>query len=243
MTRPWIGITCALSAERCNDLAPQNPFYHVYTSYCEAIRAAGGRPILLPPVSSDDAEAEELVDGLDGLFFTGGGLSTASKSAPLLKLMDQQPIRSAAEVALVLACRKKKLPVIGSCRGHQMICESLGGRLSDRTLEGHSQKYPFYEPCHRITITENSKLAAIVGAEDWDVNSMHRQFVETCPDGFLANAYGPEGTVEGMEAADPDWFCITFQYHPESMTRDSRAIAMMTRFVEEAKKQQNKRKG
>jgi len=243
MERPWIGITCALSSERCNDLSPQSPFYHVSTPYCEAIWAAGGRPVILPPLSSNTAEAEELIDGLDGLFFTGGGLSTVSKTAPLQKLMEQQPIRSAAEVALVLACQKKKLPTIGSCRGHQMICESLGGRLSDETVEGHRQQYPFYDPCHRITITENSKLASIVGAEDWDVNSMHRQYVETCPEGFIPNAFGPEETNEGMEAVDPNWFCITFQYHPEFMVRDDRAIALMKRFVDEAKNHREKRKG
>ena len=242
MKRPWIGITCALSKERSNDLSPQNPFFHVYTSYCEAIWAAGGRPVLLPPVSNDAAEAEDLVDGLDGLFFTGGGLSTAPKTGIVLKLMDQQPIRSKAEVALVLACQNKKLPTIGSCRGHQVICESLGGSLSDLVLEGHLQKYPFSAPCHRITIAENSKLASIVGKEDWDVNSMHRQYVELCPDGFVANAFGPEGTIEGMESADPDWFCISFQYHPESMIYDERAIVLMNRFIDEAKNYHESRK-
>ena len=62
MKRPLIGITCGLSSERCNDLSPNLPFYHVYSIYCEAIWNAGGRPVILPPVNP--SEIEETADGL-----------------------------------------------------------------------------------------------------------------------------------------------------------------------------------
>ena len=236
MKRPFIGITCGLSSERCNDLSPNLPFYHVHSIYCDAIWNAGGRPVVLPPVNPAETSetADDLLEHLDGIFFTGGGLSTAKSSGKQLPLMAQQPIRSAAEQALIHRCQARKLPIIGSCRGHQMICETLGGALSDNVLTNHRQAFPYSEPHHRITIVENTKLSDLVGHEAWDVNSVHCQYVQTCPDGFCINAVGPEGTVEGMETKDPDWFCMTFQFHPEMMVSDDRAAAVLKSFIRAA---------
>lgn len=238
MARPLIGITSCLSSERCADLSPEYPFYHVYAWYCEAIWKAGGRAVILPSIlgSTEGSEAEELLSRLEGVYITGGGLSTApSRDAPP-KLMGTQPVRSEVECAIIRECRRVKIPLIGSCRGHQMICESLCGALSENTLKEHAQKLPYYHPSHFITIEKDSKLAQVVGSEDWAVNSMHCQYVERCPAGFMANAYGPEQIIEGMEAVDPEWFCISFQYHPEIMIFDQRALRLMRAFVEAAGK-------
>ncbi len=236
MERPLIGVTCGLSSERCNDLSPNIPFYHVYTDYCEAIWNAGGNPVILPPIAGAGEEiVNDLLESLDGVFFSGGGLSTAPQKAVLEKLMDQQPVRSQAEQALIRGCQRRKLPIIGSCRGHQMICESLGGTMAEDCLEGHSQSHPYHTPKHNITIVPDTKLAAIVGGESWNVNSMHRQYVQTCPDGFRVNAFGPEGCIEGMEAEDTDWFCITFQNHPEMMIYDAHARGLIKAFVDAAR--------
>ena len=237
MARPLIGVTCALSSERCSDLSPTYPFYHVYAWYCEAIWRAGGRPVILPPVvgAEVDGEAEELVSQLDGIFFSGGGMSTAPKAPVQPRMMETQPIRSAAECALVRAGKALKLPMIGSCRGNQIICEGLGGALSTETVAGHSQKFSYYYPSHPIEVVKGSKLAALAGEESWMVNSMHCQYIETCPEGFVPNAFGPEKTIEGMESVDPEWFCVTFQYHPEVMIFDKRALDVMSGFVNAAK--------
>ena len=236
MNRPLIGITCGLSSERCNDLSPNLPFYHVYSIYCEAIWNAGGQPVILPPMNPAQTKEIEndLLEHLDGIFFTGGGLSTTKSVGKMQPLMAQQPIRSAAERVLIQHCKERKLPIIGSCRGHQMICETLGGALSDNVLTNHQQVFPYSEPHHWITIMENTKLSVLIGDEPWNVNSIHGQYVQTCPEGFRANAIGPEGTVEGMEAEDPDWFCMTFQYHPEMMVFDDRAATVLKSFVEAA---------
>ena len=236
MSRPLIGVTCGLSTERCSDLA-KYPFHHVYAWYSEAIWRAGGRPVIIPPMIGSDAEEEalDLVQRLDGIFFSGGGISTSPKADVQPKMMSTQPIRSVAEWALVRSSKALKLPIIGSCRGNQMICESLGGTLSDDVVAGHSQKHSFYYPCHPIEIVKNSKLASIVGAETWMVNSMHCQYIDKCPEGFIANAYSPENTIEGIESTDPDWFCVTFQYHPEVMIFDERARKMMAAFVDAAR--------
>lgn len=236
MKRPFIGITCGLSSERCNDLSPNLPFYHVYSIYCEAIWNAGGRPVILPPVNPAETEetADALLEHLDGIFFTGGGLSTTKSTGKVLPLMAQQPIRSAAEQALIQRCQAKKLPIIGSCRGHQMICETLGGTLSDSVLTNHQQAFPYSDPAHWVTVGENTKLSALIGDEAWNVNSIHCQYVQTCPKGFRVNAVGPEGTVEGMEAEDPDWFCMTFQYHPEMLVSDHRAAILLKAFIRAA---------
>ncbi|MBR0140184.1 MAG: gamma-glutamyl-gamma-aminobutyrate hydrolase family protein [Firmicutes bacterium] len=236
MYRPLIGISCCDSSERAPDIS-RYPLYHVYAWYCDAIWKAGGRPVMIPPVAGSDSaeEAADMVRRLDGIYFSGGGLSTAPKAAVQPKLMETQPKRSLAECALVRAGKDIKLPMIGSCRGHQIICESLGGTLSEETLPNHSQKTSYYYPTHSVDIEKNSRLAAIVGSGPWMVNSMHCQFVETCPPGFIANAWGPEGTVEGMETTDPDWYCITFQYHPEVLIFDERAKTLMESFVEAAR--------
>lgn len=237
MERPLIGVTCGLSSERCNDLSPNVPFYHVYTDYCKAIWNAGGNPVIVPPIAvvAGEVAVEDLLERLDGVFFSGGGMSTVPKTEALGKLMNQQPIRSQAEQILIHACRRRKLPIIGSCRGHQMVCESLGGTMAEDCLDGHSQKHPYHTPKHNVTIVPDTKLETIIGGESWNVNSMHRQYVQTCPAGFRVNAFGPEGCIEGMEAEDADWFCITFQYHPEMMIYDARAHGLIKTFVDAAR--------
>jgi putative glutamine amidotransferase len=247
MNSPLIGLTGCLSSELCKDLAPEYPFFHLKTWYCEAIRKAGGRPVIIPPVCGSDEEAEAigLLSHFDGIYVTGGGMSTAPPWPVQPKLMETQPIRSAMECRLVRTCRDQKLPLIGSCRGHQIICEALGGTMSDELLYNHQQedtKIPFYYPSHAVTIVEGSRLASIIGDEEWAVNSMHCSYVEKCPDGFSANAYGPEGTIEGMETLDEEWFCISYQYHPEIMLFDERAEKVMKAFVEAAEAYARSRK-
>ena len=238
MERPLIGISCALSSELAPDLS-KHPLYHVYAWYAEAIWRAGGWPVLVPPLISSDeiGQARELLNRLDGLYLSGGGLSTAPKREIQPKLCETQPIRSAAEFALVRAAKGLKLPLLGSCRGHQIICEALGGTIAEDILQQHNQIISYYYPSHEIEVLEGTRLAELIGSGFWPVNSMHCQYVETCPPGFRVNAIGPEGITEGMESDDPDWFCLTFQYHPEVMIFDEKALKVMRHFINIARSQ------
>lgn len=104
------------------------------------------------------------------------------------------------------------------------------------------QNISYYYPSHSIKIVKGSKLASIVEKESWMVNSMHRQHIKTCPDGFIVNAISSDQIIEGMESVDPDWYCIAFQYHPEAMIFDECAVKIMVSFVEAAEAYAEKKK-
>jgi putative glutamine amidotransferase len=217
MSRPVIGLTSYRETARWGvwdqraDLLP--------SQYAAAVVACGGVPVLLPPVDAPGA-AEAVVARLDGLVISGGAdVDPAQYDAePHPRTASWRPDRDAWELALLDAAGAAALPVLGVCRGMQVMAVHAGGHLDQHTpdLVGHDEHSPGGDEYGTVavTTTAGSRVAGLVGAS-LTVNCHHHQSVREHP-GFVAVAHAADGTLEAMEAQDAERFCVAVQWHPET---------------------------
>ncbi|HEV8661598.1 MAG TPA: gamma-glutamyl-gamma-aminobutyrate hydrolase family protein [Candidatus Methylomirabilis sp.] len=214
--RPLIGITvhCAPSPEGGHA-------YGLAAEYAEAVAAAGGLPLLLP-VLQDAAAPDAMLARLDGLLLSGGGdlPAEAFSTSPSPPLAETNPVRYRFERALLGVALASDLPILGICRGHQMLNEAAGGSLIlnialevPQALE-HRQSAPGWQPAHGLRVAEEGRLAGLDLPRH--VNSFHRQAVREPGAGFVAVAWSPDGLVEAIETPGPR-FALGLQFHPEKL--------------------------
>jgi len=187
-------------------------------AYALAVEATGGIPVLLPPVTQVGA-ADALVARLDGLVITGGADVDPERygAEPHPRTSSWRPDRDAWEVALLDAADALGLPVLGVCRGMQLMAVHGGGTLHQHTPDvvDHEEHSPGGDEFGEITVATvaGSRLAGLVG-ERLTVSCHHHQSVETFP-GYAASARAGDGTLEAMELPG-DRFCVAVQWHPET---------------------------
>ena len=210
--RPLIGITSAtLPDERGGATAVNRP-------YVDAIVAAGGLPLVLPVL--DPGLAPEVVATVDGVLLTGGGdvdpALFGAEAVPEVYGVD--PARDAWEIAVVRAART---PVLGVCRGAQVLNVAAGGslvlHLPEASDPGHRERERRGEIVHAVEVAAGARLHAITGAQDIGVNTLHHQAVDRVGDGLVVTARAPDGVVEAIEA-DDDRPVLGVQWHPELLT-------------------------
>ena len=209
-TRPIIGISCGFNPD--GD-------YFLRRQYCDAVARAGGVPVILPPVLSEVAVAENVLDSIDGLLLSGGGdieperFGVYDYDASLVG--EPSPERDAYELALARRAYEYDLPTLGICRGIQTIAVALGGSLH-LDISGHMQSLPRPEPSHEIMIAPASRIGRLAGTTRDRVNSFHHQAVEYVPDGFDITAGSQDGYIEAIEARGRRFY-VGVQLHPEHM--------------------------
>ena len=188
------------------------------SQYADAVEATGGVPLLLPPVGQPGA-ADVVVSRLDGLVISGGADVDPSRydADPHPRTAAWRADRDAWELALLDAADAAGLPVLGVCRGMQVMAVHAGGSLDQHTpdLVGHERHSPGGDVFGEVEVrtTAGSRVAGLVG-ERLAVNCHHHQSVREHP-GFAATAHADDGTLEAMEAAG-DRFCVAVQWHPET---------------------------
>jgi putative glutamine amidotransferase len=180
----------------------------VYDRYVEKIVVAGGQPLAAWPGSPD---IDDLVVGADGVLLIGGGdvaperFGLASEGAAVNHQRDE------FETRLVLAARARAKPVLGVCRGAQVLNVALGGTL--REVEGHRQEGDLTRPSHSVHVVKGTRLAEIVGVPELEVNSFHRWAPDALGQGLHVAGTGA-GEIEGIEF-DGDWWALGVQWHVE----------------------------
>ncbi len=236
MKRPVIAITPSLQrkGEEFSDRS-----ISLSLCYSQAVEAAGGLPLAVP-LTDDPEVIARCLDAVDGLVLTGGGDVDASfydKRMPARlrkKLGDVDACRDRMELALVReACRRRR-PVLGICRGHQVLNVAFGGTLIadiptqvERCLR-HSRIDRKNDAVHEVRLEPGSRLAAIFGGTVLGVNSSHHQAVGNLGRGLRVSARSEDGVIEGIETAD-DAFVVGVQFHPERMWRVHRVIFRLFR--------------
>lgn len=191
------------------------------TDYALAVEALGGVPVLLPPVMLTGA-APRVVAGLDGLIVSGGAdVDPARYGAdPHPRTAGWRTDRDSWELALLDAAAEEQLPLLGVCRGMQLMAVHAGGVLEQHTPDrvGHEQHSPGGDVFGSTTVRvdPNTVVGALLPGEV-AVNCHHHQAVLTHP-GFRAVARAADGTVEAMELDQPpgNRFCVAVQWHPET---------------------------
>ncbi|MEW6447140.1 MAG: gamma-glutamyl-gamma-aminobutyrate hydrolase family protein [Bacillota bacterium] len=212
--RPIIGITSAFDEEEAR--------FSLTRYYIDAVTQAGGLPFILPSLSMELAAAA--LERVHGLILSGGGDIDPSYfgEEPLPSTKKITPRRDAFEIAVARAALIRQVPVLGICRGLQVLNVAAGGKVLQDISLGvcnplkHFQDAPRWHGTHHIEILPGSKLASIFGTLRPRVNSFHHQAVSRLAPTFKATAWAPDGVIEGIEAeAHP--FAVGVQFHPEGM--------------------------
>jgi putative glutamine amidotransferase len=215
------------------------PWYALRRNYCQAVRDAGGLPLMLP---HEPDLASNYADDLDGLMVTGGdfdvdpALFGAAERHASVKTKDA---RTAFELAVTRAALERDLAVFAICGGQQLLHVVLGGRLVQHIPDAlahalpHEQPNPRDQTGHQVEVVAGTRLHAIVGVDRLAVNSAHHQAAADEPDGVMVNARALDGVIEGIEAPGRR-FCLGVQWHPEFIISDGDA-KLFAAFVEAAR--------
>jgi putative glutamine amidotransferase len=188
-----------------------------------AVAAAGGLPVIIPP-GVDLVILRAVFARLDGLVFSGGGDIDPARygMAPIAQIGGVDPERDCAELELAQWALGDSKPVLGICRGLQVLNVAAGGTLY-RDIGEHpgAQRhtyypgYPFDLLAHPIQIDDASRLARIVGRTAMRVNSLHHQACRSVAPGLHTVAHAPDGLIEALEAPEHP-FALAVQWHPET---------------------------
>lgn len=214
---PVIGIT--LDSEAPGGYSKM-PWYALRENYCESVSRFGAVPLPLP---HEVALVEHYLDMMDGLVITGGAFDVSPElygEAGKHETVITKDKRTQFEFAITRGAVERNIPVLGICGGQQLLNVVLGGTLiqhipdSVKNALEHEQKNPRTEPGHDVTITPDTLLYRVVGAEKAVVNSAHHQAVAKVAKGCIVNAVAPDGVIEGIEYP-ANRFCLGVQWHPE----------------------------
>jgi len=223
--RPLIGV--AVPAEGAK-----------YERYCGAIRASGGRPLLIPLIENE-AELAAFVAQLNGVLLPGGTDLPpdmyGEQTHPSCTLVERARAEYLVEVARL--AMEGDTPVLGICLGAQVMNVARGGTLvQDIPSElPDALAHRGEGATHEVRIVEGSRLRGIVG-EALQVASAHHQAIDTLGDGLVVTARSPDGVIEAIELADRsragDRFVVGVQWHPERMLDQPEQRALFKAFVE-----------
>nr|WP_245553015.1 gamma-glutamyl-gamma-aminobutyrate hydrolase family protein [Brevibacillus massiliensis] len=232
---PVIGIVTSKMFFPGNTL---DRYMYVSSGYVEGIARSGGIPVLLPLMERPDAPVRDMAAAVDGIILSGG-------EDPAPHLYGEQPLpglgevdyeRDLAELALIKEAVALKKPLLGICRGMQILNVALGGTLLQdipTQVSGalqHSQKGSRQYGAHTVRLSPGFILDAL-GQTEVLVNTSHHQAVKEAAPGLRVTGTAPDGVIEAIESDDA--MIVGVQWHPERMwAHDDRMLRIAKAFVE-----------
>lgn len=202
----------------------------VNAAYVRSLLAAGGVPVILSPLLGPSYVMRAL-DGVDGLLLTGGEdvHPELYGAAPSPHLYPPDRERDLFELALFATARQRELPILGICRGIQLVNVALGGTLfqdlpSERPgTVAHNPGGARDARSHEVRLEEGSRAARALGRSVFSVNSFHHQAVDRLAGGLIASGWSADGLIEAAESpAEAPWL-LAVQWHPEEMHAEGTA--------------------
>ncbi len=196
----------------------------VAANYIAAVQRAGGLAVLVPPDSEHGEDGHQVLSLLDGLMLIGGpDLDPTSYGAELHpEAEERQPARDRIEMALLAAARRRAIPVLGICRGMQLINVQAGGTLHQHVPEmvGHERHRldvgSLEGNDHEVVLDEGSLAARAAGERRHRVVSHHHQVVDRVGFGLAVTGRdGEDGVPEAVESTNGEWL-LGVQWHPEA---------------------------
>jgi putative glutamine amidotransferase len=208
-SRPLIGLTIGPERAGSTDLSFR-------LAYVRAIESSGGAPVLLPPTGPEAMLA--ILERLDGIVLPGGADIDPAEygAAPHAKTQVNRDL-DRLELGVARWAVGADRPVLGICRGQQVINVALGGTLTQHL---DPRQHPIGRHAnHPLRIQPESRLAEILSTDDVQVNTRHHQAVERLGAGLEAVAWAPDGTVEALESTGHRWL-VAVQFHPEDLVEE-----------------------
>ena len=241
-SRPRIGIPVRLSSSSDPDprVAEANELFDYIV---ELVRDGGGEPVLLGPATAAGEPADADFEALDGVVLPGGGdldprLYGEEQSA---LCYDVNPAQDVLDLAVARQSIDAGLPVLGICRGHQLLNVLYGGTLIQDMAPGsvvHNEPSPVHGAgpwaWHEVQVQPGTKVAGLYGSSDGatvKIASGHHQAVARVADGLVVTAVAEDGTIEALE--DPERWVASLQWHPEALELSAEErLAPFRAFVE-----------
>jgi putative glutamine amidotransferase len=242
--RPCIGVN--------TDLAPAGKHtaaaIRLQMGYLDTIIAAGGLPVVVPPVGRD-IDLDAYLDRLDGFVLASGpgdldprkhGLPTH----PAVQLMPER--RDESDRQLVRRLLDRQMPILAIGLGMQQLNVALGGTLYLHLPEDLPRSLPHRDPTgqphrHLCLIEPGTRLEEIYGPGEIRVNSSHHQAVHQVARGLRVAARSPDSVIEAIETTEANWFCIGVQWHPESDSSTALDLQLWECFVQACLRQEELR--
>lgn len=246
--RPLIGITVGEVINFENGRAWTPTIYGQFHTYTDAVARAGGAPFVLPIVE-DEETLRTLYEKCEGLLLSGGhDVDLFAKEPTNTKLeikFSTSPRRDKQELQLLEWAIAEDKPVLGICRGCQLINVSLGGTLHSHipdelpTAQDHERSIhqkDMRHVAHRLRVKPDSQLARVLGRAEIDANTLHHQAIKDVGQGLVITAQAEDGVIEGIELPDKQ-FVIGVQSHPEALEESVEPDwrALFEAFVEAAR--------
>jgi putative glutamine amidotransferase len=238
--RPCIGVNADLVPAGKQTTAA----IRLHLGYLDTIVAAGGLPVLVPPLGRDVDPAAYL-DEVSGFVLTGGadldprrhGLPTH----PAVQLMPER--RDESDRILVRRLLERRMPILAIGLGMQQLNVALGGTLFLHLPEEMPRALPHRDPTgqphrHLCLVEPGTRLEEIYGPGEIRINSNHHQAVRQVARGMRLAAKSPDGVIEAIESTDPNWFCIGVQWHPESDTATALDLQLFECFIQACLRQE-----
>ena len=227
MPRPVVGLTSYLEPATWGDWQSQAVLIHDW--YVDVLHEAGAEVVILPPENS-----AEVVDRCDGLLLAGGADVDPRLYGAAIDPTTDHPreSRDASEIGLYRRARELGMPVLGICRGVQLMAVAHGGSLIQHlpaiTSIDHREGTEHFVN-HQATFADGSLVAKLLGIGPLEVNSSHHQAVDS-PGDLTITGWSQDGTVEACEDTTAD-FCLGVQWHPEHPERRIPDAPLLKAFV------------
>lgn len=212
----------------------------VNTDYITSVELAGGVPLLLPIVADYDSVLRQLT-AIDGLILSGGPDIDPMLygEEPLAQIGMVNHERDRYEIMVVKAAEELKKPILGICRGVQILNVAYGGTLYQEValidgcnlkhFQTTAQRSAFW---HSVIVEPGSRLARIIGSGKQPTNSFHHQSIKTVAPGFVVTARSTDGLIEAIESQEAS-FIVGVQWHPEVLAANTPSMLALFRALVE----------
>jgi len=231
--KPVIGVNADFRSAKKDSPA----FSYLPAGYPDSINAAGGLPIVLPPIEKE-SDILQVLALVDGIIFAGGADLDPRRDGFMLhpSVQPMDPRRETFDRALMKAVIQKRIPVFGIGAGMQLLNTVAGGNHFLHIPEDLPKAIPHLDRMdrghrHALEVKPGSLMERVYGDGEIRVNSIHHMALDEIARGFEITAWCPDGVVEAIESTRHDWFAIGTQFHPESDTASALDLRIFEEFV------------
>lgn len=220
--RPLVALTTSIQPSS----EEEKPKAVIFASYITVLERVGLTPVLVSPAHSPEA-ISDLVSACSGLVLSGGADIDPARygQAPIPELGEVNLPRDAAEFHALEVALERRMPVLGVCRGHQLLNVYFGGTLHQdieaaAAGNGHVQTSPWGSHHHSVSVEPSSIVGRAIGCDRIEINSYHHQALDRVAPALQVTARADDGMVEAVESREHSWV-VGVQWHPERHEADA----------------------